>query len=177
MRFWSLGLIGVVALIHTQGWAATDDSDLSAEEMAERLALPQRLEELKMEPGTRGFEVRPATRLSLQSVNFKFDSAVLTDEANAVLRTLAEALQSERLAGRRFLIAGHTDAAGDAVYNSVLSERRAESVRLYLTQLGIDSSRLDVLGRGEDAPLEGVDPGDASNRRVEVIPLDQPGSS
>jgi outer membrane protein OmpA-like peptidoglycan-associated protein len=103
------------------------------------------------------------------TVFFEYDSAVLTPEARIQLEPLGQALRSRDLAPYRFLIAGHTDAAGDPDYNNVLSERRAHAVRSYLTSVyGIDPARLLTRGWGAarlktpSMPLSGV------NRRVEV---------
>jgi len=103
------------------------------------------------------------------TVFFQYDSAELTPEARIQLEPLGQALRSRELAPYRFLIAGHTDAAGDPNYNIVLSERRAHAVRSYLTSVyGIDPARLLTRGWGAarlktpSTPLSGV------NRRVEV---------
>lgn len=103
------------------------------------------------------------------TVFFKYDSAELTPEAKIQLEPLGSALRSRELSPYRFLIAGHTDAAGDAVYNLDLSKRRAEAVRRYLiTAHDISPTRLLTRGWGAgrlkdaDRPLSGV------NRRVEV---------
>ncbi|MFD1333336.1 OmpA family protein [Methylopila musalis] len=103
------------------------------------------------------------------TVFFAYDSATLTPEARIQLEPLGRALQSERLARHRFLLAGHTDAAGDRRYNQRLSFRRALEVKAYLVEAyGIRPGRLQVVGWGfsrlksPEAPLSRV------NRRVEV---------
>jgi outer membrane protein OmpA-like peptidoglycan-associated protein len=103
------------------------------------------------------------------TVFFRYDSAELTPEARIQIEPLGQALRSRELAPYRFLIAGHTDAAGDPNYNIELSERRAHAVRSYLTSVyGIDPARLLTRGWGAahlktpSMPLSGV------NRRVEV---------
>ena len=89
-------------------------------------------------------------------------------EHAAQLRQLAAALQSESLTPYRFLIAGHTDASGDADYNRRLSGRRAETVRRSLIDAGIDPKRLDARGFGEDELLDPANPRSGANRRVEI---------
>ncbi len=102
-------------------------------------------------------------------VTFLFNSADLTDEALDLLNTIAQALLSPELKDYRFLIEGHTDASGSAVYNKSLSERRAASVLRYLTNRGIDDRQLVAVGHGESRLLEGVSPNAERNRRVEVV--------
>jgi outer membrane protein OmpA-like peptidoglycan-associated protein len=76
-----------------------------------------------------------------------------------------------RYPDREVMIEGYTDSVGSQDYNQGLSERRAESVRHYLTGQGIDSGRLTASGKGESNPVAGNDSatGRQQNRRVEVI--------
>ena len=67
-------------------------------------------------------------------------------------------------------VAGHTDSTGGRAYNQQLSERRANSVRLYLSQHGVVPSRMTAMGFGEDQPVaSNASPdGRSMNRRVEL---------
>lgn len=67
-------------------------------------------------------------------------------------------------------IVGHTDNVGSASYNQGLSERRANSVQVFLISEGVKSSRLKTVGMGFDEPLASNDTpeGKALNRRVEL---------
>jgi peptidoglycan-associated lipoprotein len=68
-------------------------------------------------------------------------------------------------------IAGHGDERGTDAYNMALGERRAQSVRLALTKLGVDSRRLMTTSYGENRPLCTVHSEDcwAKNRRAEFL--------
>ena len=70
-------------------------------------------------------------------------------------------------------IEGHTDSSGNARHNHRLSQRRAESVKAYLTGKGVVRTRLTAKGFGPDVPLETNDSADGRerNRRVEFIVL------
>ena len=105
-------------------------------------------------------------------IAFALDSATLMPAARQQLGELAKALKSSRLQGQAFVLAGHTDATGKAEHNRQLSLARANSVRDYLAQAGIDSATLSVAGYGADRPLQGRSPYDALNRRVEVRTLE-----
>jgi OOP family OmpA-OmpF porin len=66
-------------------------------------------------------------------------------------------------------VEGHTDSAGTAAYNRVLSQHRAESVVKWLVKHGIDASRLTAQGFGPDRPIDdnSSEAGRRNNRRVE----------
>lgn len=66
-------------------------------------------------------------------------------------------------------ISGHTDARGDRTYNMDLSARRAEAVRAYLIEHGIEADRIQTRGAGPDEPIDTnrTAKGRARNRRIE----------
>lgn len=103
-------------------------------------------------------------------INFALNSAVLTDQAKAMLKRMAAAMNSNQLASYHFLLEGHTDTTGTPDYNLALSKRRAEAARAYLAdQLGVASSRLQAIGRGEEGLLDPDQPTSPLNRRVQVV--------
>lgn len=136
------------------------------------------IERLKPDPNALEFRSllpgggTPTKKAVSIQVNFEYDSYRLTPEAKIVLNNLAEALQDKALKDNRFLIEGHTDAAGSAAYNQHLSARRAESARHFLaSSLGVDANRLKTAGRGEEELLDKANPGSGVNRRVQVVNL------
>ena len=68
------------------------------------------------------------------------------------------------------VVTGHTDSVGSTEYNQALSERRANSVAIYLLSKQIISARVETIGFGETAPIadNGSDEGRSLNRRVEL---------
>ncbi len=70
---------------------------------------------------------------------------------------------------KQLRVEGHTDSAGTAAYNRVLSQHRAESVVKWLVKHGIDASRLTAQGFGPDRPIDdnSTEVGRRNNRRVE----------
>jgi OOP family OmpA-OmpF porin len=104
----------------------------------------------------------------LQDVNFEFDSAQLTAEAQNVLDGVAERLVNNP--DVRVRIEGHTDSVGSAQYNMDLSQARAESVTEYLATRGVESNRMMAEGFGEEQPIATNETaaGRAENRRVEL---------
>ena len=123
---------------------------------------------LNANPADQGMEASgPAVAVDIK---FALNSAELTDQAKATLKQMAAAMKSDKLASYHFLLEGHTDTTGNPDHNLDLSKRRAEAVRSYLTdQFGIDSSRLQAVGRGEDALLDPDHPTSPVNRRVQVV--------
>jgi OOP family OmpA-OmpF porin len=106
--------------------------------------------------------------VSLKNVYFGFDSAVLLATAKRTLDDSAAALL--RNPGLQVEIAGYADASGPESYNMKLSERRAEAVRSYLEQAGVDAQRMTARGYGESHPgaSDTTANGLAENRRVEL---------
>lgn len=108
------------------------------------------------------------------AVNFHFGSAELTPQAQRLLDSVGVALQSSDLASYRFLIGGHTDAAGTDDENLDLSRARAAAtIRYLLTHYRIEPRRLVLRAFGETALLFPADPEDGRNRRVEISTLKQ----
>ena len=99
-------------------------------------------------------------------INFAFNSAVLPDSAHAMIDVVAQVMKESP--DIKVRVEGHTDAIGSADYNVSLSERRALSVGEYLVKVGIDPSRLILIGKGMAEPLtsNGYDP---ANRRVQFV--------
>lgn len=114
---------------------------------------------------------RPAAaeerRMDLR-LSFMLGSAELTNQAREEAQVFAKALLLPQLAGKRFLIEGHTDSSGGRALNLDLSRRRASAVAEYLNSLGVARDRLDVRGYGPDRPLQGRRASSPANRRVEA---------
>lgn len=105
------------------------------------------------------------------SITFVSGSAELTPAGKELAQTFLQALRSPQLAGKRFMIGGHTDAVGSRAYNLDLSQRRAQALVDYLAEQGIARSQFDAKGFGFDRPLSGNSAKAPENRRVEVVKL------
>lgn len=107
-------------------------------------------------------------------VLFDFDKSDIRADARPVLARLGEALQA--MTDMSVTIIGHTDAKGTEAYNRQLSERRASSVKSWLSDSGV-ASPMTTAGKGESTPVAPNQNGDGSdnpegrqkNRRVEFI--------
>ena len=82
---------------------------------------------------------------------FEFDSSTLSAEAESILRAKAEWMR--RNPSLTIVIEGHCDNRGTTEYNLALGERRAESVKRFLIDLGIAETRIRTISFGEERPL------------------------
>ena len=107
--------------------------------------------------------------VTLPNLYFTQSTAALLPSSRPTLNALARRLREQP--AMRLEIAGHTDNIGDAALNLRLSKQRAQVVRRYLLQQGIDSVRLTAVGYGGTRPVaDNRDPKQrARNRRVEVV--------
>lgn len=105
-------------------------------------------------------------------INFVSGSSALTDSGKRQALAFYRATQAPQLSGKRFMIAGHTDAKGSRALNLDLSQRRAQAVVDFLVAQGAERGKFDVKGYGFDKPIAGMNPKAAANRRVEVVKLD-----
>lgn len=106
--------------------------------------------------------------LGSDSINFDFNKAVLHPEDKELLSRIAGILLTS--SDYRIDIHGHTDDVGTEEYNLGLSERRAQAVRDYLVEAGINPGIISIEGFGKSRPrFPGTDDEARSrNRRVEV---------
>ncbi len=112
--------------------------------------------------------IRQGAIVITDDVTFETGSAQITAESTGVLDDVATLIErNEAIVVLR--IDGHTDDVGPAQMNLDLSQQRADSVRQYLIDAGIEPERLESVGFGEEEPVADNDTsmGRAQNRRVE----------
>jgi outer membrane protein OmpA-like peptidoglycan-associated protein len=103
-------------------------------------------------------------------ITFDYNSAEISAKSLASVQALGKALTNPDLKGSTFVVAGHTDAAGSDAYNQDLSERRADSIKRYLTdKFGIAGADLVTVGYGESKLKDASQPLAEANRRVQVV--------
>ena len=93
-----------------------------------------------------------AAEFKNKDINFAFDRYDLNADAKQKLERLADWL----LAHSEFeaTIEGHCDERGTTEYNLALGERRAETAKAYLVNLGVDSDKISTISYGEELPLD-----------------------
>lgn len=135
-----------------------------ASEAAE--SLRRRLELMALRETDRGMVI------TLGDVLFATGQTTLQPEAQTNLADVTELLQSEP--DKRVRIEGHTDSTGNEAVNLRISQQRADAVKAQLVALGIEASRIESVGMGQDFPIASNDTADgrSQNRRVDVILLE-----
>ncbi|PZX92988.1 hypothetical protein DOS84_14065 [Flavobacterium aquariorum] len=120
-------------------------------------------------PGADVERVGEGIRLVLNenAVRFDVNKSTLTAQAKANLDKLVPVFNS--YADTNIEIFGYTDNTGKPEYNLTLSQKRAESVKMYLISKGLVASRFKTSGHGIADPIASNDTkeGQSQNRRVE----------
>jgi OOP family OmpA-OmpF porin len=109
---------------------------------------------------------KPATTFSLSAVAFAIGSATLPESLKQQLDVFADVLKGRKGTPQKIRITGHADSSGEAASNLALSQRRAEEVKRYLVNKGVDAAMFDVAGVGANELLKPEAPTAAENRRV-----------
>ncbi|WP_062055342.1 DUF5723 family protein [Aquimarina longa] len=113
-------------------------------------------------------EVQKTLNEYAKTILFDSGKSSIKKESNQVLKDIINILNEYSTA--KFTVEGHTDSAGSNKLNQRLSDSRANSVKNYLIENGIDQFRLSAIGYGEDRPIASnkTRKGRAQNRRVEI---------
>lgn len=112
----------------------------------------------------RGFDL--ATHAAPSNIQFDFDSSILRPSSYPVLDNISADLKSNQVT---VTIAGYASSEGTAAHNMRLSKDRANSVKTYLVNSGVDPKRLKIHAFGETHPIadNSTEEGRTMNRRVE----------
>ena len=102
------------------------------------------------------------------NVEFDFDKSTIKKGYYKDIDDLAKVMKD--YPDLNVVIEGHTDSVGTAAYNKKLSQRRAEAIKKYMVESGIDTNRLKAQGFGMDNPIASnkTEEGRQQNRRVEA---------
>jgi len=103
---------------------------------------------------------------------FPTNSSYLNDSSKGKIQEVAKVIQN-KYPDRKILVEGHSDKTGTSKYNLWLSEKRAVSVQVYLSSLGIPAKNIKTAGQGDSRPIadNNTKEGRSINRRVEVTVL------
>jgi peptidoglycan-associated lipoprotein len=117
----------------------------AAEPPAETVAAPPEVKEEVPPPA-------PEPAVSLDPIYFDFDKSNITSDAKAILDKNAEWISKNPTAKIR--IEGNCDERGTNEYNMALGERRANTAKQYLLNLGVSADRLTMVSYGEEKPMD-----------------------
>lgn len=124
---------------------------------------------LAAERDREGAAVAAARNTLLAKIYFDFDKSDLTEQDRATLDAKIPIMNANP--GLRIRIEGNCDRRGSDEYNLALGQRRAAAAKRYLTDHGIDPSRVDVISYGAERPVAQGDTEEAyaQNRRDEFV--------
>ncbi|MBI9074280.1 MAG: OmpA family protein [Desulfatibacillum sp.] len=135
------------------GGASTTAPTPTAGGMSEADLAAQKAAEAKRMAEERARQIadQAMARFNTQNINFAFDNSDLSPEAMSILKDKANYLR--QFPNKGVLIKGHCDDRGSLEYNLALGDRRANSAKNFLTDLGIDARRINTISYGEEMPL------------------------
>ena len=112
-------------------------------------------------------EVRNLLKKAMQGIEFETGKATIKKKSFPLLNQIAKVFIENT--NYNIEVQGHTDSTGKYEINKELSEKRANAVRDYLIEQGVDFQRLTAVGYGPDVPIADnkTKAGRAKNRRVE----------
>jgi outer membrane protein OmpA-like peptidoglycan-associated protein len=113
----------------------------------------------------------PEPRFVLEGVTFDSGKTTIREDSYSRLDGVVEYMTHKK--SSQIEISGHTDNAGNAKANKLLSEKRAQACRDYLVSKGIDASRIRAVGYGDERPVapNDTEEGRKQNRRIEATEL------
>lgn len=167
-----LGLILILSAFVLPGCAKKSGVEMAPEPKQEAAPAPAPVKEepapapeVKEEPK----EHAAAAAEGLQPIYFDFDRAFIRDDAKAAMKANAEWLKANPKV--RIKIEGNCDERGTKEYNLALGQRRAQSAKKYLTDLGISAKRISLISYGKEKPVCSESSEDCwqKNRRGDLV--------
>jgi peptidoglycan-associated lipoprotein len=139
------------------------EASAEAQKAAEAAAAAKAAEEEKAK------EAAAKTEEGLQPIYFDFDKSFIRDDARPVMKANAAYLKAHP--EMKVKIEGNCDERGTIEYNQALGQRRAQSAKKYLTDLGIRSSRISLISYGKEKPVctESTEDCWQKNRRDDLV--------
>ncbi len=116
-------------------------------------------------------EIEKSGHVAVYGILFDTGKATIQPSSESTLNEIVKLMQDN--ADLKLRVEGHTDNVGAAAANQALSQKRAESVKVWLVSHGIAADRLTVKGFGDAKPVadNSTDEGKAKNRRVELAKI------
>ena len=136
---------------------ATERGDSDAKEMDQQAMEEQRIEEERLAAEREKLQAEQEAmaakdEFANEDIHFDFDSAAILGGAQSILQDKARYLTDNP--DMMVVIEGHCDERGTEAYNLSLGERRAEAVKNFLVNLGVDLGRLNTISYGEERPID-----------------------
>jgi len=97
-------------------------------------------------------EIEARNRFEETDIYFDYNESTLRWDSQEELKIKAEWMRTHP--GERIIIEGHCDERGSAAYNIALGERRAETAKNFIVDLGVESERIETVSFGEERPVD-----------------------
>jgi peptidoglycan-associated lipoprotein len=186
MKYGKTGVLIMMAVLGIAGlWGCPKKAEVSsapepavetapeqpAEQPAAEAPAEQQATQAVTEEGPK--EAAAAGTEGLQPVYFDFDRSAIRSDARPGLQNNAEWLKAHPAAKVR--IEGNCDERGTVEYNQALGQRRAQSAKRYLTDLGIASKRISLISYGKEKPvcMESTEECWQKNRRDDFVVVEE----
>jgi OOP family OmpA-OmpF porin len=133
--------------------------------------IPDWKDKCPLEKGTAELNGCPAmgtaTMNGVNNIQFEFNSSVLRTSSYATLDQVSSSMRADKMLSLQ--LDGHASAEGTDAYNMQLSLDRANAVKTYLVNSGVDAKKISTTGYGETRPIasNATEDGREANRRVE----------
>jgi OOP family OmpA-OmpF porin len=110
----------------------------------------------------------PAPDYNFSNIQFEFDSGVLKTDSYPILDKAAAEMKKDPSV--KFILKGYASIEGTPEHNIILSQDRANSVKVYLVNTGVSANQLTAKGYGVTNPIadNNTEAGKILNRRVEI---------
>ena len=107
----------------------------------------------------------------LKAIYFDTNRHEIREDQKGALAANAATLKGSQLAGFKVVIEGHCDERNTSEFNMALGDRRANSIKQYMINLGLPASRFRTISYGEERPVDPAHSEEAwaKNRRAEFI--------
>ena len=140
-------------LLYSENFSIKDDKDIIDKDYIDK--------DIRMQ------SIKEGKSVILKNIFFATNSFELKEESNVELNTLLKLMNTNPNISVE--IAGHTDNTGKEEYNLILSQKRANEVKKWLVDKGIDTNKLSTKGYGMQKPIadNSTEDGRRQNRRTE----------
>jgi peptidoglycan-associated lipoprotein len=95
--------------------------------------------------------MKSGAKADLKVIHFDFDKSNIRSDAEPILKDNAKWLTSN--AGTKVTVEGHCDERGSVEYNIALGDRRANSAKNYMKNLGVAEGRMSTISYGKERPV------------------------
>jgi len=97
-------------------------------------------------------EIEARNRFEETDIYFDYNESTLRWDSQEELKIKAEWMRTHP--GENIIIEGHCDERGSAAYNIALGERRAETAKNFIVDLGVEAERIETVSFGEERPID-----------------------